>query len=37
LIINRPDRAAATGSAHVAVKDARASIDKTYARIRNRV
>jgi len=31
------ETAAATGSAHVAVKDARASIDKIYARIRNRV
>ena len=31
------ETAAANGSAHVAVKDARAGIDKIYARIRNRV
>jgi hypothetical protein len=31
------ETAAATGTAHIAVKDARASIDKIYARIRNRV
>jgi hypothetical protein len=31
------ETAAATGSAHIVVKDARAAIDKIYARIRNRV
>jgi len=31
------ETAAANGSAHVAVKDARAGIDRIYARIRNRV
>jgi len=31
------ETAAATGSAHVAVKDARVSIDRIYARIRGRV
>jgi len=38
-ILNTRDEetAAATGTSHIAVKDARASIDKIYARIRNRV
>ncbi|MDR2591323.1 MAG: DUF6261 family protein [Chitinispirillales bacterium] len=31
------ETAAATGSAHIAVKDARAGIDRIYARTRNRV